>query len=297
MVASEQAVSRSSTTVKAALWSLGTLAAMSAMAVAGREAAHLVPTAHIMLHRGWIGAIIILIAALLGGGGLSALATQRLGLHSLRNAAHFAAQFLWFWALTQIPLADVFALEMTVPLWLGVFAPVLLGERLSLARMIALVLGFAGVLIVLRPAGAGISPGAFAALGCAIGFALSVVAVKKLTRTDGTLAILFWMCAIQTVYGVIVGWRELDMPAAPAFAWLVSVAACGLAAHYCMTRAIALADTLTVAPMDFLRLPIIAGVGLLVYGEPLDAWVLLGGAVIAIGNLINLLGERRPARQ
>jgi drug/metabolite transporter (DMT)-like permease len=104
------------------------------------------------------------------------------------------------------------------------------------------------------------------------------------------------MCAIQTVYGVIVGWRELAMPAAPAFAWLVSVAACGLAAHYCMTRAIALADTLTVAPMDFLRLPIIAGVGLLVYGEPLDAWVLLGGAVIAIGNLINLLGERRPAR-
>jgi len=158
-----------------------------------------------------------------------------------------------------------------------------------------LAIGFAGVLIVLRPSGAGITSGSLAALGCAVGFALSVVAVKKLTRTDGTLAILFWMCTIQTGYGLIVGWRHLAMPPPTAMGWLLAVAACGLVVHYCMTRAIALVDTLTVAPMDFLRLPLIAGVGLLVYGEPLDAWVLIGGAVIAFGNLLNILGERRRA--
>lgn len=293
MVAAHQTVTRNAAVAKAGLWSLGTLAALSVMAVAGREAARVVPTSDVMLHRGWIGGLIIVAVAMVSGGGLSVLRTNRLGLHGLRNAAHFTAQFLWFWALTQIPLADVFALEMTIPLWLAIFAPVLLGERLSAARLVALGLGFAGVLIVLRPSGAGISLGSIAALGCAVGFALSVVAVKTLTRSDGTLAILFWMCAIQTAYGVIVGWKSLAVPPPAAIGWLVAVAACGLVVHYCMTRALLLVDTLTVAPMDFMRLPLIAGVGLMVYGEPLDAWVLIGGAVIAIGNLINILGERR----
>ena len=263
------------------------------MAVAGREAAQLVPTSHVMLHRAWMGILIVVAMAFATGAGSRALGTQRIGLHGLRNAVHFIAQWLWFWALTQIPLADVFALEMTIPLWLAVFAPLMLGERLSLGRVLAVLMGFAGVLIVLRPAGAGINAGAAAALGCAIGFALSVVVVKKLTRTDGPLAILFWMCVIQTVYGIIAGWQQLAVPSLHAMAWLAAVAFCGIAAHYCMTRAIALADTLTVAPMDFLRLPVIALVGLVVYNEALDGWVLLGGAVIALGNIINIVGEQR----
>jgi drug/metabolite transporter (DMT)-like permease len=292
MTATTQSPGLGRNAVRAALWSCGTLASLSIMAVAGREAAALVPTSHVMLHRGWIGGVIVVLVVLMTGQGTRVLATQRLGLHCWRNAAHFTAQYLWFWSLTQIPLADVFALEMTIPLWLAILSPMLLGERLTLARSAAIVLGFAGALIVIRPAGAGISLGAAAALGCAVGFALSVVAVKKLTSTDGPLALLFWMCVIQTAYGVIVGWQQLAVPPAHAMGWLVAVALCGLGTHYCMARAIALADTLLVAPMDFLRLPIIAAVGLLVYGEPLSFWVLLGGAVIAAGNIINIAGER-----
>ena len=93
----------------------------------------------------------------------------------------------------------------------------------------------------------------------------------------------------------LLGWRELAVPTPATMAWLGVVAVCGLVAHYCMARAFALADTLVVAPMDFLRLPLIAGIGWLVYNEPLDVWVMVGGAIIAVGNLANILGERLGA--
>lgn len=281
---------------RAALWSIGTLAAFTLLAVAGREAGRHMPTVHIMLHRGWIGGIVVVVVAMATGGGfggLAVLSTRRIGLHAWRNVVHFLAQYAWFWALTQVPLAHVFAIEFTIPIWLTLLAPLMLAERLTATRLAAVAIGFAGVMVVLRPTGTGLHPGIVAALASAVGYALSVVAVKWLTRTDSVLAILFWMCALQTLYGIVLGWQVLAWPPAVAMGWLAVVALCGLVAHYCMTQAYAIADTLIVAPMDFMRLPLIAGVGLIAYGEPIDIWVMIGGGIIAIGIMVNLLGERR----
>lgn len=278
--------------LEAALWSLGTLVAISLIAIAGREGARHVATLEIMCHRGWMGVLMVLAVAAVGPG-VHSLGTRRLGLHAWRNAVHFTAQFSWFWAMTQIPLAQVFTLEFSMPLWLAVLAPMVLGERLTLARAIAVGVGFAGTLLVLRPSLAGVNLGAAAALYSAIGYAFSVMAVKQLTRTDSALCVLFWMSLLQCLYGFILLRGAPSWPSPVALAWIGAIAVCGLAAHFCMARAFALADTLIVAPMDYLRLPLIAVVGLLAYGEPLDPMVLVGGVVIAAANIGNLLAERR----
>ncbi len=285
--------------LRAALWSVGTLAAICLLAVAGREATRALPTVQVLFHRGWISLVAIVFVAALTRSLPRVLITHRLPLHIWRNAVHFTAQFLWFYALTLIPLADVFALEFTMPLWLALMAPLVLGERLDAWRVAAVILGFVGALVVIRPAGAGLGIGSIAALTSAAGYAFSVMAVKQLTRTDSAITILFWMSLLQCLYAIVLtlATGELSWPAPVVLAWLVAVAASGLMAHYCMARAFALADTLIVAPMDFLRLPLIALLGVSLYAEPLDWMVLAGGAIIISANVLNLLAERRMQRK
>jgi drug/metabolite transporter (DMT)-like permease len=253
------------------------------------------PPEQVMMHRGWISVGIILAVAMMGGQRLGIFATPRLGLHAVRNAVHFAAQYAWMFAITQIPLADVFALEFTMPIWLAFLAPFVLGERMTPMRLVSVALGFLGALIVIRPAGAAMNPGSMAAISCAIGYALSVMAVKTLTRTDSALTVLAWMSVMQCIYALLFGvWRgEILSPSWETLGWCAAVALCGLGSHYCMTRAFALADTLIVAPMDYLRLPLIALIGVTYYGEPFDSYVLAGGALIAFANIVNLAAERR----
>ncbi|MDP3961875.1 MAG: DMT family transporter, partial [Pseudorhodobacter sp.] len=130
----------------AALWMIGSILAFSAMAVAGREASHLHDTFEIMLWRSLVGLSVVL-ALGLATGRLREIRRNRLGQHFARNLVHFTGQNLWFWALTVIPLAQVFALEFTSPIWVILLSPLFLGERITPARALAAALGFAGILI------------------------------------------------------------------------------------------------------------------------------------------------------
>lgn len=277
----------------AALWMAGTLATISLLAVAGRQAMRAIPTMDMIFYRSWLSLPVVVLIAFLTGKGLGAFNTRKPGLHAWRNAAHFAGQFTWFWAITQIPLAEVFALEFTTPLWVALLAPLILRERMTLPRFAAVVLGFIGALVVIRPSGAAIGWGTASALACAVGYAFSYIAMKQLTRTEAPLTILFWLCVFQGLYATALTFGRLTWPDPATWGWLVIVSLSGLAAHYCIARAFALADATIVAPMDYLRVPLIAVVGWLVYLEPLDPFVLIGGAVIAVANIVNLLAERR----
>ncbi len=281
----------------AALWMAGTLATISLLAVAGREAMRTLPTMDVIFYRSWMSLPIVVFIALLTQQSLrSAFATRKPLLHAWRNAAHFAGQFTWFWAITQIPLAEVFALEFTTPLWVALLAPLMLGERMTLPRFAAVVLGFIGALVVIRPAGMEIGWGTASALGCAVAYAFSYIAMKQLTRTERPLTILFWLCVCQGIYATALTFGRLAWPDPATWGWLVVVSLSGLAAHYCIARAFALADATIVTPMDYLRVPLIALVGWLVYLEPFDPYVLIGGAVIAAANIVNLVAERRARR-
>lgn len=282
---------------RAAVWMLGAIASFSAMAVAGREVSTQLDTFELMTYRSLVGLVIVSVV-LTATRGWHKVTTDRLGLHFVRNAAHFIGQNLWFFAVTLIPLAQVFALEFTQPIWVLLLSPLLLGERLTPVRGLAAAMGFAGILIVIRPGAESLNIGVLAAGTAAIFFAFTTIFTKRLTRTASIGCILFWLTAIQLVLGLVSAGHDLDitLPNAQTAPWVVLVAVAGLFAHFCVANALAIAPATFVIPIDFARVPTIAIIGMLLYGEPLDIWVFVGAIVIFAGNYINLLAETKARR-
>jgi drug/metabolite transporter (DMT)-like permease len=279
-------------TIKAAFWMAGWLACMVVMAVAGRETTRELHVFQVMELRSLIG-LVMLAPAIAASGGLRSLRTAHPWQQVGRNVAHYGAQFGWLMALTLIPLAQVISIEFTMPIWTAILAVVFLGERMGLWKNLAVALGIVGVAIIVRPFGGAINAGQLIALAAAAGFAISVIFVKSLTRSDRVVAILFWMMVIQSVMGALPAIHEWRAPSAHAWSWLLVIAFCGTYSHYCMTHALIHADATVVVPMDFLRVPLAALTGWLVYSERIDLFTGLGAALILGGNLLNLKGATK----
>lgn len=283
-----------SPTLKAALWMIGTIASFTSMAVAGRELSSELDTFEIMMYRSLFGLVIVLVVAKVAGT-LQQVNRQNMSLHLVRNMAHFTGQNLWFYAVTVIPLAQVFALEFTTPLWVILLSPLVLGEKLTRTRAIAAVLGFIGILVVARPGTTELNAGLLAAAACAIFFAISIMTTKILTRTQSITCILFYLTALQLVFGLVTAGYDGDisLPSAGGLPFVLLVGAAGLVAHFCLTKALTLAPATIVVPIDFVRLPTIAIVGMLLYNEASDFWVFAGAALIFAGNYYNIWTETR----
>ncbi len=285
------------TTFKAALWMTGAIASFTSMAVAGRALASGYDTFEIMMYRSLIGFVILLTVASFAGT-LRQIIRRNLGLHFIRNISHFAGQNLWFYAITVIPLAQVFALEFTSPIWAILLAPLILGERLRPIGLLAALIGFVGILTVARPTPETVNLGQLTALVAAIGFAFTALFTRKLTRTESITSILFYLTAMQAVFGIVFAGIDGDiaLPTADSLPWMVLIAFNGLVAHFCLTTALGLAPAAIVMPIDFVRLPLIAVVGALFYSEPVDIFVVIGAALIFGGNYLNILTDFRSKR-
>jgi drug/metabolite transporter (DMT)-like permease len=221
---------------------------------------------------------------------------KRPGLHLLRNTIHYASQYSWALSLTLLPLAMVFSLEFTMPAWTAVLAAWILHERISPSRIGVIVLGIVGVLVILRPGIADINPGAFLVLAAAFGYSVVNIATKKLTMTETTFGIIFWMAMIQLPMSLVgsdlsvflhLGWGHLP----PA----IGVGVAGTTSHYCLSNAFREGDATLVVPIDFMRIPLIAIVGWIFFNETLDLFVFLGAAIIIAGVLWNLRAEANRA--
>lgn len=278
----------------ALLYMMGATASFTAMAVAGRELSGNLSTFEIMTYRSAIGVVIVLAVAW-ARGLLPDIRARRMGLHTVRNMAHFIGQNLWFYAVGLISFSQLFAFEFSVPLWVALFAPIFLSEKLTITRVAAAMIGFLGILIVARPDELELGPGVIAAFFCAIGFAAANIGTKMLTRTESTISIMFWLTALQLVFGLATTLYDgaIKLPDAATAPWVVVVALCGLSAHYCITTALTLAPATVVAPLDFARLPVIAVIGMLFYDEPLVALTFLGAIVIFGANYLNIRAEQR----
>ena len=283
-----------STTIQAAIWMTGTIVSFSAMAVSGREISFELDTFEIMMYRSIIGLIIVLLLAKLFKTHRE-ISTQNLSLHFYRNLSHFTGQNLWFYALTLIPFAQLFAFEFSVPLWVMLAAPFLLGERLTNIRIISILVGFIGILIVTRPWLAGLAPGIIPAALCAIGFAYSVIFTKQLTQKVSITCILFWLTSMQLLMAVICAGYDGDisLPSSSNFIWIIIIGIGGLLAHFCITKALQLAPATVVTPIDFCRLPVIAAIGYVFYNEALDIFIIGGAIIIFIANYINIWSETK----
>jgi drug/metabolite transporter (DMT)-like permease len=272
---------------------IGALLSFSVMAVSIRELARAgLSIFEILAIRSGV-ALLVLLSLLVVRADLRAYALpRRMGLHVFRNTIHYASQFSWALSLTMLPLAMVFALEFTMPAWTALLAVWFLHERMTLSRAGVVVLGLIGVLVILRPGIANFNPAAILVLLAAFGYAITMITTKKLTMTEPTFSIIFWMAVIQFPLSLIGSdsgaFLQFDsrhiLPA-------IGVGAAGLTSHYCLANAFRSGDATLVVPLDFMRIPLIAIVGWAFYGERLDIFVLLGALIIVSGVLWNLRSE------
>jgi drug/metabolite transporter (DMT)-like permease len=280
--------------IRVILWMTGTLLSFSVLAVSVRGLAGAFSVSEILAIRCGIGLIMTIMVGLARPMLWQGFVPRRLGTHFLRNSTHLAAQYLWALSVTLLPLATVFALEFTMPVWTALLAVLFLGEGMTRGRLGAIACGFAGILIILRPGLEAFRPAAMLVLAAAFGYAMSNIATKKLTSTETTFAIVLWMNVMQLplayaasdlLFFQKIGLSDL-LP-------VLGVGIAGVTAHYCLTNALAAGDAGVVVPLDFMRLPLIAFVGWTFYGEALDAMVFVGAGVIVTGVLWNLGAERR----
>jgi drug/metabolite transporter (DMT)-like permease len=287
--------------LKAVLWMGVAVVSFSLIAIGGREASEGpgkvggFSTLEIMTWRSILGVLIILAIILFTRQRFADLITKQPAVSIARAGIHGIAQYLWFAALLLMPLAELFALEFTSPLWVALLAPFLLGEKLTATRVVAAVVGFIGLLIVVRPGFQSFSTGAIYALLSALGFALSMISTRQLTKTDGAFTILFAMLGLQLLLLIVItpAIYGLRWPGTTAAFWTGIVGLGALAAHYGLARAFAYGDAMIVAPMDFIRLPVIMLAAYLIYQETLSIYVAIGGSVVIMANVINMWGERR----
>jgi len=270
----------------------GWLSCIVVLTVAGREATSRISVFQVMELRSLIG-IALLYPLIHRDGGIRAMKTAHLRRHIARNVVHYSAQCCWLLALTLIPLAQVISIEFTMPIWTAILAVAFLGERMGMWKTTAVVLGLVGVIIIVRPFEGAVSAGQLIALTAAMGYAISVTLVKSLTRTDRVTVIMFWMVMMQAAIGLVPALAVWQWPSAYVWGWVAIIGFCGTYSHYCLTQALAHADATVVVPMDFLRVPLAALTGWLIYAERIDLLTAAGAALILGGNLLNLKGAKR----
>lgn len=268
----------------------GAVVSFLVMAVAVRELSFHMGAFEIMFFR---SALALVILAPFAYAARHELMKARLGLQFMRNIAHFIGQYCWVLAISLIPLAQAIAIEFTTPIWVAFLAALVLGEKLTGPRWIAAIGGFIGVMFVVRPGVVDFNPDSLFALGAALGFACSVIMVKILTRTDSPFDVVFWMTVIQLPMGLIPAAFYWTAPVVADTPWLIAMAITGMSAHYCMAAALKAADASIVLPIDFLRIPLIAVIGFILYSEALDPWVLVGAAIIFAVNYYAVARETR----
>jgi drug/metabolite transporter (DMT)-like permease len=228
---------------------------------------------------------------------LRGLGTARAGLHLTRNIVHFIGIIAWFYVVERINLSVGIALQFTVPLFTIVMAAAILKERVDAARWTATAIGFAGILVIVRP-----DTGAFDALAAitlvsAAFYAGSNIATKAIGRADSSEVVVFYMHLMHVpmalagalAFGMSVpGWADLPV--------LAGVAVCATLAHYLLAQALREADASVIMPIDFLRLPWTASLAYVLFGETPLAGAWIGGAVIFVATYYILRREARAGR-
>lgn len=292
-----------SSTRRAVVWMAAALASFCLLAVASRELTLSMGTLEILFWRSLLG-LLVVVVLLARASALNAVVLQPglVGWHLLRNSAHFCGQCAWLIAIAALPLAEVFALEFTTPLWAALLAALFMGEPLHRGRWMALLLGLLGVLIILRPGTAVVHPASLVMLAGAVGFAISIIVTRRLTQLLHANRhvfpiVLFYMTAMQGLFALVPIAAEFRMPPQGTYLWLLIAAVTALAAHYCLSRALSYADAAVVMPIDYLRLPMIMLVAWWVYGEAISIWLALGAGLIVAGNALGLYLESVKLRR
>lgn len=277
--------------VRGALWMCGAASAFAAMITLVRHLTDVFDPLEVVFFRNLFGLLAML--PWLTHQGFGSLRTARLGLHILRAAIGMAAMVLWFTTLSLMPLAEATALSFTAPIFTSVLAVLVLGEVMRVRRWTATAIGFLGALIILRPGTEALDPVAVLAVVTAATWAASTILVKMMARTESTGAIVTYLTLFLTPLSLVPALFVWQTPTLGELGWFALLGAAGSAGHVCMARALATADATLVIPFDYLRLPLVALLAYLIYGEVPSVWIWCGGGLIAASSIYI---ARREAR-
>ena len=268
--------------VRATIFMLLAMSLFTSMGIFIRLSAAEMHTLQVVFFRNFFA--LILLSPLLMRSGLGLLKSRNMGLYWLRSAINIVGMTAGFTAITLIPLAEATALGFTAPLFTTIGAVIVLGEIIRMRRMVAIAVGFAGVLIVVGPNLGGLSLGATLALTNAVLLAATALIVKRLTGTEPVEAIIIWMVLLQTPMALVPALFVWTWPDAETLFWLVCLAGAGALGHFFWTRACSLADMTQLQPLEFVKLPLTALAGFLIFFEDPAIAVWIGGTVIFLST-------------
>jgi drug/metabolite transporter (DMT)-like permease len=271
----------------ALLWMAGSITFFCLMAVGARELSHELPVMLSLFFRSLIG-IVVVSAVLLLSGKQAEFKTRRPLAHMVRNVFHLGGQYGWFVGIGLLPLAQVIALEFTVPIWTTLIAAIVLGESITSRKLLAVATGMAGVLVIVQPGADILESASFVVLAAAFGYAVSHIGTKTLSATDSSITIIFYMCLVQLPLALLLALPDWVWPQGMQWFWLSVIGMAALLAHFCLTNALRGADVARIMTLDYLRLPSIAVVGILFYNEQPSWALLLGGVLMVAGNIVSL---------
>lgn len=276
------------------VWMMVACVAFSGLWVMIRLASEAMHPFAIVVWRNLLG-LLWLLPMLLSVPGL--LRAERLPAHVKRATSGLIATFATFYAVASAPMASVLAINYTAPLFATIGAMLFLGERVRIHRGLALLVGFAGMLMVLRPGAAAMTPGLWAAVVSALATAFSLLAIKRLTASDDPRAVAAWSFVLTTPVSILVALPFWSWPPAALWPILLAMGACAAAGQLALSQAFAAAEASAVMPYDFVRFGLITLAGVLLFGERYDLLTLLGGAIILSATIFIALREQQLQRQ
>lgn len=277
------------------LWLMAAIPCFQLMNVMLRQVAVDLPPVEVMFFRNTFG-FIVLLPWLLYAGGMRALRTRRLGHNMLRATCHVGGMVLWVYALTLTPLATANALMFTSPLFVAIGAVLFMGERSHWPRWLAIAVGFAGTLVIIRPGFTAPPVGMLLVLGAALLLAGSKMLVKVITRTDTTFAAVFYLNLFMAMVAFVPALFVWHWPSWQHYGWFVALALVGAVAHLTLTRAITSADLSLLQPFEFVMLAWAALLGFVIFAEVPEVWVFIGGGVIVLAASMLARHEAGPVR-
>ena len=261
------------------------------MAAIAKDLVRELPVFEVVFFRQFFGTL--LLASVFLKKGSNPLRTHRIGMHGLRALFNIVAIIAYFTGLGLVPLAQIAALGFTSPLFASVLAVLILGEVVRRSRVVGLVLGLAGALIILRPGFEDVSAGALYAIGSAASWAAAMTCIKALSRTDSSITITFYAAFLQLPLALVLALFVWRWPTLEQLGLLLIISVIGTMAQVSLSQAFREADSTVILPMDFTKLIWSSLLGYLVYAEIPDPWAWVGGVVVFSGVLWVAYSEKK----
>jgi len=264
------------------------------MAISIRYASSELHPFQIAFFRNLFGLLFALPLLIRAGPGL--LRTDKLRLYLLRCSIGIVSMLAGFWSIVNLPLAHAVALSYSTPLWVTIGAVLVLHEVVRARRWTAVIIGFIGVLIIVRPGADDFTTASLVAVSAAVLSGCVAISIKFLSRTEHPDAIVVFTTMIWVPMSLLPALFVWEWPSLSGWGWVALAGFLGTSAHMCWTRAFKIGDASALTPLSFVQLPVVAMLAWLLFGESLDRWTLLGSTVIFLSTAYIARRESQIAR-